>query len=277
WLPVVGPFQPDKAGTQSWLFSWDLPQDNHVEHQLRARAVDVAGNETVTEWQLTTVDKVAPIVTVETTLAELLLSDYYAGNPTRDPEPIVSGTVSDPGGLSTVVARIKMPNGVEIISPAVLEGTVFSITPTFANPVSGEYSYNIEAIDIAGNRTIHGPFSFIAKNTVAPSILDDDQDLTRVEVINKTNQVVSIILSDEKANYVLKVESYERRRFIVAKANYDRITYACGASDTGFLNVTRQIRLVFTPCGGPAPNKGEPSMEKIHFPEVPKGKLWLYK
>jgi len=75
WLPVVGPFQSDEAGTQSWLYSLDLPQEDHVEHQLRARAVDVAGNETVAEWQLTTVDNVAPDITVETTLAQVLLSD----------------------------------------------------------------------------------------------------------------------------------------------------------------------------------------------------------
>jgi len=177
-----------------------------------------------------------------------------------------------------VFARIKMPNGVEITSQAVLEGTAFSITPTFENPVSGEYRYTIETTDNAGNLTIHGPFVFIASdNIVAPSVLGDDQGMTRVEVINKTNQVVSIVLSNKKANYILKVEASERRRFIVARANYNRITYACGVSDTGFLDVTGQIRLVFTPCGGPAPNMGEPSMEKIHIPDSPKGNHWRYK
>jgi hypothetical protein len=278
WLPVVGPFQPDETGTQSWLYLWDLPQEDYTEHQLRARAVDVVGNETVTEWLSTIVDTQAPVVKVQVTLATGLLSDYDAGELERAPKPIAIGTVSDLGGLSTVFAHFQMPNGEEMISPAVLEGTTFNITPGFENPVLGEYMYTIEAADNAGNRSILGPFVFIASDKiVAPSALGADQDLTRVEVINKTNQAVSIVLSNEKANYILKVEASERRRFIIGRANYNRITYACGVSDTGFLNVTGQIRLVFTPCWGPAPNMGEPSIEKIHIPDSPKGNHWRYK
>ncbi|UCH60869.1 MAG: hypothetical protein JSV61_05150 [Anaerolineales bacterium] len=101
--------------------------------------------------------------------------------------------------------------------------------------------------------------------------------LTRVEIINKTEQAVSIILSGEKANYVLKVDAKATRIFTVERANYNRRTYACGNADTGFLDANRQVRLVFTPCWGPAPNRGEPSMEKIHIPESPEGKRWRYK
>jgi hypothetical protein len=170
WLPAVLPLQADDAGGQPWLFLWELPQDDHVEHQLRARAVDVAGNENVTEWQTTVVDTVAPIIAVDTTLTKVLLSDHDAGNPNRDPKPIVSGTVSDNGGLGTVLARIKMPNDMDVTVPAVLEGTAFSITPIFDNPVSGEYVYNIEATDAAGNLTVVGPFTFTVLKT-APVVI----------------------------------------------------------------------------------------------------------
>jgi hypothetical protein len=102
-------------------------------------------------------------------------------------------------------------------------------------------------------------------------------DLARIELINKTNQAATLFLQSEGATYVLNVEARTAKTFTVEREIYRRETHACGSTDDGFLNVHRHLRLIFTRCKGLPPNQGEPSMEKIHIPDSPKGKQGDYK
>ncbi|HUX86255.1 MAG TPA: hypothetical protein VMW65_04575, partial [Chloroflexota bacterium] len=53
---VDGPYAPDSNDIQHWHYSWQLPSDNGVPHQIRFRAIDVAGNVgPATPWQSATV------------------------------------------------------------------------------------------------------------------------------------------------------------------------------------------------------------------------------
>ncbi len=162
WQPVNGPYDPGENGQQNWAFRWALPHEDGVQHQLRARAFDAAGNESYTEWQWTIVDSVRPATTVTHWISEGLLSDYL-----RDPYPIVEGEVTDGYGIAAdgVQARIYTPDGATVMAPAEITGESFSITPVFQTALSGEYRIYVEAIDLAGNKTTVGPYVFTALNT----------------------------------------------------------------------------------------------------------------
>ncbi len=187
WLPVSGPFEPDEedeAGKQPWVFHWALPHEDGVGHELRARAIDVAGNVAVGETLVSTVDSVSPVITVTHALAEGLLSAYVAGREGADPEPIVVGEVSDGYGLATeggVQARIYTPMGTTVIAPADVADGEFTLTPAFAQPRSGDYHIRIEATDLGGNTTVDGPYVFTALNSPPVAEADlatTDEDMT---------------------------------------------------------------------------------------------------
>lgn len=59
WLPAI---LNTATGTVSWHFTWDVPPDFGSVHQLRARAVDAAGNAgPATAWQRTTTFPTSPV------------------------------------------------------------------------------------------------------------------------------------------------------------------------------------------------------------------------
>jgi hypothetical protein len=101
--------------------------------------------------------------------------------------------------------------------------------------------------------------------------------LIRVEVINRSEESVSISLIGETAYYFLAVPAGETRWFTVERDVYQRTTFACGDSNSGSVDLTTHKRLIFTRCYGDAPNWGEPGMEKIHIDDSPDGKNWFYK
>jgi hypothetical protein len=103
-----------------------------------------------------------------------------------------------------------------------------------------------------------------------------DLVLHRIEIRNRTDSPVTVVLSGAGRAYVLTALPESERIFTVWEGAYDQTTFACGVSSDGTLAVTQQIRLVFTSCPGPAPNQGAPSIEKVHLRDVPEGKKWLY-
>jgi hypothetical protein len=74
WLPAFGPYAP-RDGVQAWAWGWIPPAADGVPIVLRARAIDQAGNGTVTEWQSTLVDNVAPQIAVSHHLDRVSLPD----------------------------------------------------------------------------------------------------------------------------------------------------------------------------------------------------------
>jgi hypothetical protein len=102
--------------------------------------------------------------------------------------------------------------------------------------------------------------------------------LYRIEVQNRTGQSVSLSLvgTDVPSAYYLSVAPGTTGIYTLRNGIYNQTTYACGSSATGTLEVAQQLRLVFTPCSGPAPNSGAPTIEKIHLTDAPHGSAWLY-
>lgn len=110
----------------------------------------------------------------------------------------------------------------------------------------------------------------------------DEEPLKRLRVINKTWSDVAIsMISDSFAYYVAvpaaqfiydddgaldEVMSAERM-FTVEPGVYDTTFYICDTAFAGELDMSSNVKLNFPTCGE-APNKGEPTMEKIVPPDV---------
>jgi hypothetical protein len=118
---------------------------------------------------------------------------------------------------------------------------------------------------------------FLLSLILATVALAQDEKLYRVDIRNNTDQMVTLVLTGESLpSYVLNVPAGTGMLFTIEEGIYAHTTFACSESATGTLVVRQQLRFNFTPCFGPAPNAGEPSMEKIHIPETPDGFNWLF-
>ena len=96
-------------------------------------------------------------------------------------------------------------------------------------------------------------------------------DLARFEIINKTDQPVSISLTSGDTFYYLTVAADTTKVFTVERLVYDQTVWACGLSDSGSLDLKTYMKLTFTRCDREAPNKGERGMEKVHIDDAPYG------
>ena len=96
-------------------------------------------------------------------------------------------------------------------------------------------------------------------------------DLARFEVINKTDQPVSISLTSGDTFYYLTVAADTTQVFTVERLVYDQTVWSCGLSDSGSLDLKTYMKLTFTRCDREAPNKGERGMEKLHIDDAPYG------
>jgi hypothetical protein len=89
--------------------------------------------------------------------------------------------------------------------------------------------------------------------------------LARLEIRNRTDQVVKISLNGEGKFYFLTVNPYETTIFTVERAVYSQTTFLCGSSASGVLDMRTNVRLVFPPCNRKSTNTGTPTIEKIHL------------
>ena len=120
-------------------------------------------------------------------------------------------------------------------------------------------------------------FVLLATLLFTTAIAMAKEALIRIEVINKSEESVSISLLGETAYYFLTIPAGETKMFTVERDIYQRTTYACGESNSGTVDLNTHKRFIFTRCFGDAPNWGEPGMEKIHIDDSPDGKNWFYK
>lgn len=121
-------------------------------------------------------------------------------------------------------------------------------------------------------------FVIVASLLIVSTITLARSGLARFEIINKTDQPVSISLSADKVFYYLTVPPKTTKLFTVEREVYDRTTWACGEADGGTVDIQTRIRLTFTNCySNEAPNSGEPGLEKVHIPDAPSGEMWRYK
>ena len=112
--------------------------------------------------------------------------------------------------------------------------------------------------------------------SVIPALAaEDEPDLVRLTVMNKTDGKVFLQLNGENA-YFLTIPAGATSLFTVEREEFVRQTWACGAYGKGLLDMSSQVKLVFTACGFEAPNAGEPTQEKVSLFDSPDGLYWRY-
>lgn len=99
--------------------------------------------------------------------------------------------------------------------------------------------------------------------------------LVRLKLINKSDGVVNLQLDGDDF-YYLTVPAKTTKTFTVKRGLYGRSTWACGASASGTLDMSSQVKLNFIPCEGFAPNQGEPTQEKVSLFDSPTNIMWRY-
>ena len=154
WLFASGPYGPTQ-GSQGWNLSWSPPISDGVPIQLRARATDAAGNITVGAWQTTTIDTVAPVISVTAYTANITPGVYET--PARSGPPVLSGSMTDGSGINQARAIVYAPDGVAYTDTLSRTNSSWSYTPYLHNGV-GQYFISIVAVDQAGNTRLAGPY-----------------------------------------------------------------------------------------------------------------------
>ena len=121
-------------------------------------------------------------------------------------------------------------------------------------------------------------FVLVASLLIISTIALARSGLAQLEIVNKTDQPVSISLTAGHTFYYLTVPPATTKLFTVERETYARTTWSCGKVDAGTVDILTQLRLTFTNCyGGEAPNSGEAGVEKVHIPDAPDGIVFRYK
>ncbi|MCP4167500.1 MAG: hypothetical protein GY759_16645 [Chloroflexi bacterium] len=98
WSTISGRFPKDATGVYNWHFVWTLPAEEGSVHQLRARALDTAGNVgPATAWQRIVVDSVPP---------QTLIAGPETGDLVGRTRTIVWGIARDGWGIAAVQVSV---------------------------------------------------------------------------------------------------------------------------------------------------------------------------
>ena len=142
-------FAPNEAGEQPFLWTWNMPTEDGVTHTLQVQAVDLVGNISGNAPQEVWVDNVVPTLTVTQVFTQVIVQDYRPDVGTG--APILTGTVSDGGGVAAVDVFVELPNGQGYHEWADLVGETWSYTPVLE--LVGDYRLRAEGQDSLGNAT----------------------------------------------------------------------------------------------------------------------------
>jgi hypothetical protein len=152
------------AGT--WAYGLPTPEGvDGVTQTLAIYSLDAVGNRMVEGISLTyRLDTVAPALTVTAAISQVLLAA---------PSPVLTGMVSDSGGLEEVYVRVDPPDGASYRDAVARSGstpltTDWNFTPRPTMP--GTYTLWLKAYDEAGNTTTAGPFAVTATYTPVQSV-----------------------------------------------------------------------------------------------------------
>jgi len=156
WLGVTGPGDPDTDGLQTWSYTWSVPSGDGAAHQWRARGSDTAGLTGMTDWATTQVDTIPPALATTGSMSEVSITDYLGGS--ASPPPVLSGTVTDGGGMGSVMVEVLPPSGTVYTDTANLVGQTWQYTPVFTTWLHGQYTLTVLAEDACGNRSWGAPF-----------------------------------------------------------------------------------------------------------------------
>jgi hypothetical protein len=132
---------PGDAPTGDWVLDLDVADADGLPTTMTFAGIDAAGNISLRITRTFQIDSVGPVITAtqHITAADAPLSGVT----------VLSGSVSDGGGVDSVYVRVKAPNGSVTFEQLALSGGDWTYTPTFT--AGGTYILTVEAYDLAGN------------------------------------------------------------------------------------------------------------------------------
>src|SRR5262249_23090986 len=128
-------------------WSYTTPALLDGSHSFTAKATDNAGNTTITSAVTATVDTTAPTETISTTINTDTgaTGTITSGGVTKDNTLVLSGTVSDASGVSSV----QVYDGATLLGAETISSGTWSYTT--AALLDGSHSFTAVATDNAGN------------------------------------------------------------------------------------------------------------------------------
>jgi hypothetical protein len=144
--------QPGTTPTGTWLYDMAPFQNGDgLTQTMTLVGRDGGGNLSEPISRTYRLDTVGPIITVTTSISEVVLGDYPLMGP-----PILTGDSQDGGGLGEVQVRMENEAGEFSWQSAVVSGTEWSFTPQLTAP--GHYTLTVEGYDLAGNAGVTGSY-----------------------------------------------------------------------------------------------------------------------
>ncbi len=144
---------PGTAPTGTWRLDLSGVQfGDGVTQTMTLYGIDGVGNVSTPLTRTYRVDTVPPVITVTAVLTN---GGQRPLAPTAG-TPVISGTVSDGGGIAVVNVLIDTPDGRTVQDRATLNGSTWSYQPRAQS--AGLYTFHFEAIDLAGNVSVSGPY-----------------------------------------------------------------------------------------------------------------------
>ncbi len=170
---------------------WDytligLDEQDSISHTLMVAALDLAGNRSVESQSLTfRVDNVAPGITVSETV------DLAATGANPAPVRVLAGTSSDGGAVQNIYATATTPDGDRISLQVGRDGDNWWLA--FTPEEAGEYTFWVNAVDLAGNTATVGPYT----TTIIWVVAVNDGPTP----LGETTTFTATVLGDDEASY----------------------------------------------------------------------------
>jgi hypothetical protein len=170
-----GPLFPSPWTSRNWSLPYTIAATGEgVTETVRFYAADGAGNRSQPLTRTLRVDTLAPRLTVTQVLTEVWREDYtnvgwgWFQNPITDTAPVFTGTLSE-AALAWADLRIEKPDGWLWTTDLVRfpDGRWHGV-PQLDFSVPGVHTITVRAVDVAGNWTVAGPFTLLAKNRNDP-------------------------------------------------------------------------------------------------------------
>jgi VCBS repeat-containing protein len=183
-------YAANTQGVHDWRYTRGLPAEDCVEHTMRARVTDAAGNVALSGWSSFTVDNVPPTVPVTQTLTQVWQNDP------ADPM-VLQGTASDGCSVNNLEIIIYTPGATAYRENVQWQGAYWQWAPDADNLDVGDYALRVEATDAAGNKTLEGPFNLGVKRNNPPIAVGDSATVAEGDTITVLDSGAASVMAND--------------------------------------------------------------------------------
>lgn len=190
------PVHPGGAAEGDWSFLLHTDDLDGITHTVGLRALDGADNASTPLTLTFQIDSVAPMLDVTQVRTEV---DQAPGPNAVTSSLILSGTVSDGGGMDEAVVRLQSPRGEVSYQRLAIDEGRWAFSPNLAG--EGQYTFFVEAYDLAGNGSAAGPFTVIvdANRLYLPTIHTVGYPDLIVEALTVVDDNVRVVIGNDGA------------------------------------------------------------------------------